>query len=324
MKSFLLTLFFLPSFFNYSNAQQSKDYREYNAAILKIEKSIIGENYRKALDEIESISNSYDFVFLRDYKIATQLAVYLKDFENAFKYLKLGISDGWTLNEIKKDKFLKPLTSMGQWNRIINEYDSLRSEYENGINQDIREMVQIMYKKDQKFALKYLFKIGQKAKEKYGERKGIPHTLRQMAKLKEIMAKQGYPGERIIGEGLWMTVILAHHNSVSKKFVVNDTLYPSLRPKLLEAISKGEMSPYNFAIIEDWNIAIKSDRQDIGYGYLDLPTKEEILKTNELRRNLNIRSIETRNSLVDIQEKTGMNFYLVGQPWVEGKIDVRN
>ena len=67
-------------------------------------------------------------------------------------------------------------------------------------------------------------------------------------------------------------------------------------------------------------VAVESERQDTGYGYLDLPTKEELSKTNELRRNLNIRSIETRNSLVDIQEKTGMNFYLAGKPWVEGKI----
>jgi hypothetical protein len=80
------------------------------------------------------------------------------------------------------------------------------------------------------------------------------------------------------------------------------------------------MNPYDFAFIEDWKIAVASDRQDIGYGYLDLPTMEELPKANKLRRNLNIRSIETHNGLVDIQEKTGMNFYLAGEPWVEGKI----
>ena len=47
----------------------------------------------------------------------------------------------------------------------------------------------------------------------------------------------------------------------------------------------------NFGFIKDWNIGVKSDRQDTGHGYLDLPTKEELSKTNELRRNLNIRSI---------------------------------
>lgn len=177
-----------------------------------------------------------------------------------------------------------------------------------------------MYKKDQKFAMKYLFKIGQKAKEQYGNKKGEQHTKQQNAELNSIMKSKGYPGEKIIGESQWVTTILAHHNSLSKGFVVNDTLYATLRSKLLKAISKGEMKPYNFAFIEDWKIAVASNRQYVGYGFLDLPTEEELPKTNELRRNLNIRSIETRNGLVDIQEKTGMNFYLSGKPWVVGKI----
>lgn len=324
MRALLFTLISLPTLFFYSNAQQLNDYSEYHKAILDVEKSIIEENYGKALEEIKTISKSYEFVFLRDYKIATQLAIHIRDFKTATKYLKLGIFNGWTLKEIKKDKSMEPFTSRNEWNAIKDEYDALRSEYDQRIDQELREVVQEMYKKDQRFAFKYLFKIGQKAKERYGNRKGVPHTQQQIAKLNGILESKGYPGEKLIGNSQWMTTILAHHNSVSKKFVVNDTLYPSLRLKLLEAISKGEMNPYDFAISEDWNIAIKSDRQDTGYGYLDLPSKGEISRCNELRHNLNIRSIETRNGLVDIQEKTGMNFYLAGEPWVDGKIVPRN
>jgi len=69
---------------------------------------------------------------------------------------------------------------------------------------------------------------------------------------------------------------------------------------------------------------LQSYRQDTGYGYLDLPSKEELSKCNELRRDLNIRSIEARNGLVNIQEKTGIIFYLNGEPWVEGKINPGN
>ncbi|MCK5441425.1 MAG: hypothetical protein KAJ23_06015 [Maribacter sp.] len=320
MRTLLLTTLFLSLHCYFLNAQNSTDYSEYLKTVLSIEELIIKENHQEAMDRMEEISSSYEFVFLKDYKIATQLAVHLRDFEKAFEYLKLGVSNGWTLKEIKKETFLKPLTFMGEWNGIKTEYNSLRSEYRNRIKLDLREAVQSMYKKDQKFALKYLFKIGQKAKEGFGNRKGVPHTRQQIAKLNSILESKGHPGEKLIGESQWMLTIY----SVSKEFVVTDTLYPSLRPKLLQAISKGEMSPYDFAIIEDWNIAIKSDCQDTGYGYLDPPTKEEISKSNQLRRNLTIRSIETRNSLVDIQEKTGMNFYLAGQPWLDGKIISRN
>jgi hypothetical protein len=324
MRLLLFVLLFLPALFHYSNTQQQEDYSEYHRTIQDIEKSIVAENYKEALDLMEEISNSYEFVFLRDYKIATQLAIYLKDFQSAFKYLKLGISNGWTLKEIKKNKFMKALTSKKEWSAVEDDYKVLRIEYDRRINDDLRREVKEMYKKDQKFAMKYLSKIGQKAKERYGNKKGVPHAQKQIAKLREMIKSQGYPGEKLIGGSEWITTILAHHNSVSKEFVVNDTLYPSLRPKLLRAIDMGEMNPYNFAFIEDWKIAVESDRQDTGYGYLDLPTEEEISKSNKLRHNLNIRSIETRNSLVDIQEKTGMNFYLAGKPWVDGKIISEN
>lgn len=303
-----------------AKAGEERDYRIYHQRVIEAEELIVSQNYDATLQVYEELFENYDYAFLRDYIIATQLAVHIKDFERAFKYLKFGVSDGWTLKEIKKNKFIRPLTSMKEWNRVEDDYEVLRSDYCKRIDEDLRDEVQKMYKKDQKFAFKYLFKIGQKAKERYGSEKGATHARQQIDQLNGIIATKGYPGVKLIGESQWMSTILSHHNSVSKEFVVNDSLYPSLRPKLLEAIVKGEMSPYDFAFIEDWKIAVKSNRQDTGYCFLDVPTKEEISKTNELRRNLNIRSIETRNGLVDIQEKTGMNFCLAGRPWVQGKI----
>lgn len=51
----------------------------YPKSILNIEEKIVRENYREALNEIEKLVGSFDFVFLRDLKIVTQLAVRLKD-----------------------------------------------------------------------------------------------------------------------------------------------------------------------------------------------------------------------------------------------------
>ena len=319
MRIIAFTFAFILSLFRGLYAQPT-EYSHYHKTVLKIEELTAKENYEQALDLMDGLCSSYTYVFLKDYKVAAQLAVQIKDFERAFDYLQLGISLGWTLKEIKKTPALKPLIAMAGWNRIKSEYDALRSDYEGRINQEIRAVVRKMYKKDQKFAIKYLFKLGQKAKERYGNKKGVTHTRQQIAQLQDILGANGYPGEKLIGESEWMSTILSHHNSVSKEFVVQDTLFPQLRPKLLEAISNGEMNPYDLAFIEDWYIAVKSDRKDAGYGYLDRPTKEEITTSNALREKLNIRSIELRNGLVDVQEKTGINFYLAGYPWVDGKI----
>ena len=155
MRTLVCTTFFLPVIFCFLYAQKATDYSDYHKAILSIEELIIEEGYREALDQMEELSNSYAFVFLRDYKIATQLAVHIQDFKIAFKYLELGISEGWTLKEIKKDKFMKPLIARKEWDHVLVNYEVLREKYTKRIDENLRDEVHEMYKKDQKFAYKY-------------------------------------------------------------------------------------------------------------------------------------------------------------------------
>lgn len=303
-----------------STAQKMVDYSEYHEQVLGIEESIANENYVKALKGMERLTSSFDYVFLRDLKIAVQLAHRLNENKMAYGFLRHAISHGLTLKEVKREKYLKPLTLGSDWKALKSDYDSLRAKYRSRVDGNLRNTVHGMYRSDQKFAFKYLFRIGQRAKERYGNEKGVQHAKEQMVKLAKILATKGYPGEKLIGETLWMSTILAHHNSISKTFVSQDTLYENVRPKLLRAIAKGEMNPYELAIIEDWRIAVLSDRGDAGYGYLNPPTVSAVARADSLRKGINIRSIALRNGLVDIQDKTGMNLYIDGYPWAVGKI----
>lgn len=301
-------------------AFQKTNYTDYHKAVLVVEEYITTEDYKQALSEIETIISSYDFVFLKEYKIAAQLALKVEDKPKAFQLLEKSIAAGWSLKQIKKERFLKPLTTSNHWASLVKKNLAMNQSYENKLNLDLQEVTKAMYKKDQKMAWKYLFRIGQKAKERFANKKVKPHALEQMKKLDSIIKVQGYPGEKLIGEPEWMSTILSHHNSVSDNFVKNDTLFDAMRPQLLKAITKGELNPYEFAMIEDWRIAITSDRQKTGYGYLEYLKPEEINTSDTLRKQLGIRSVGLRNQLVDIQEKTGMNFYLAGSGWVDGKI----
>jgi hypothetical protein len=116
--------------------------------------------------------------------------------------------------------------------------------------------------------------------------------------------------------------ILSHHNSISVEYAQRDTLYQFLKPKLLKAINDGQMSPFEFAIIDDWYLAVKNNRQEAGYGYLNPPSHSELSKSDALRQKVGLRTIEIRNRLVDIEHETGMNFYL-GNPWASGKINIK-
>lgn len=306
--------------FSFGLYSQNMDYTQYHQTILSIEESIAAEKYMQAMVQIDQLTTDYDFIFLKDIKIATQLAVHLNDQEKAFQFLEKGMAAGWSLKRIKKERFLKPLMKSNSWANLVEKYTKIHQSYQNKLNLKLREITKVMIKKDQKMAWKYLLKIGQKAKERYANKKIKPHALQQMKKLDSILEAVGYPGEKLIGESVWMSTILSHHNSVSDNFVKNDTLFEAIRPRLLKAIAKGELNPYDFAMIEDWRIAITSDRQKTGYGYLEYIKPEQVVASDALREKLGIRPIELRNKLVDIQEKTGMKFYLGGAGWVDGKI----
>lgn len=299
-------------------ANENYSYVNYHKQIIEAEELISEEKYSDALNKYEKIFSNYDFIFLRDYKIASQLALYVGKKEKAFTYIKEGIAAGWELKELKTNKFLAPLQVDSEWKAIEKEYDSLHSQYLARIDLSIREQVHKMFKKDQQKAFGALFRIGNKAKERYALKKYAPHSETQIKKLIKILENQGYPGEQLIGNNFWMSTILSHHNSITQEYVKKDTLYNFIKPILIQAFDKGQISPYEFALIDDWQKAVSFDRTVPGYGFLYPPNQLTLSMTDELRQAIGLRPVELRNKLIDVENKTGINFYL--PDWVKGKI----
>ena len=296
------------------------DYLKYHVQINGAETLISQEAFEDALIAYEQVFKIYDFIFLRDYKVAAQLALYLDEKQIALEIVRKGIAAGWELKDIKKNNFLKPLQEDPEWSAIEQSYSNLHSQFGTRIDWDLREKVHNMFKKDQKKAMGALFRIGNKSQERYGTKKFAPHSENQMYELIDILNNVGYPGEKIIGNNFWMSTIISHHNSISLEYVMKDTLYNYIKPKLFRAIENGEMSPYEFALIDDWQKAVVSERTVPGYGFLISPKDSTLLQTNELRQKIALRSIELRNKLVDVERKTGMDFYLPN--WIIGKISI--
>jgi hypothetical protein len=316
----LITLISLLTILIFGNplSDDRQNYWKYHEQINKAENFICDEHFKKALDLYFDVFNTFDFVFLRDYKIAAQLALYLNDKENAFKIIRNGLAAGWDLKSLRRNNYLSKLQNEPEWESIEEAYPEIRKNYYERIDDSTRVNVHKMFKMDQRKAMGALLRLGDKTREKYAMKKFAPHSEIQLKKLIKILDDQGYPGEQLIGNNYWMSTILSHHNSISKKYVNKDTLYNFIKPKLIEAIEKGQISPYEFAIIDDWYIAVSSERTQAGYGFLNPPLTSTLSETNKLRQRIGLRTIDLRNELVDISNETGMNFYL--PDWIEGKI----
>ncbi|MDO1450941.1 hypothetical protein Q0590_32000 [Rhodocytophaga aerolata] len=293
------------------------DYAQYHGQVMEAERLLAEEKYQQALVVYENLFHTYPFIFLREYQVATQLALQLKDTAKAGDYLKKGIAAGWSRKSIRKNTYLAPIQK-----DLREYYSSLNKQYQDRLDGEYRRQVKKMFAKDQWKALGALFTFSSKGQDRYAEKRFAPHSEKQVQQLIEMMAGKGYPGERLIGKNFWVTTILSHHNSISHRYVQADTLYPFIKPTLLAAIRSGYMSPEEFALIDDWYRAVKFNRQTEGYGYLNHPTRDGLSQVNALRRQIGLSPVEIRNRLVDLEMKTGMRFYLPGAPWVEGKISI--
>ncbi len=323
MKATVLTLWFLV-FLEPMAAKTNfdDDYFVYHTRIAQAEALITAGSFDQALEIYDQIDEAYSFVFLRDYQVATQLAWHLGRTSEAYEFLKLGIAGGWEMKSINKNTFLRALRETKAWTKIKDQYDSLRGVYLERMDLELRSEVRKMSLKDQKKALGALFRIGSNAQDRFGERKFAPQNEVRVRRLIEITKEKGYPGEKLVGFDPWAQGILSRHNSISRAYCKQDTLFPYLRPMLISAIGRGEMSPHNFAVIEDWFIAVESGWQTGSYGYLAELKEEDILRSNRLRTEIGLRKVETRNKLIEVQEQTQMDFYLPWWPKKNGKISI--
>uniref|UniRef100_UPI0040495718 hypothetical protein n=1 Tax=Fulvivirga sp. TaxID=1931237 RepID=UPI0040495718 len=102
-----------------------------------------------------------------------------------------------------------------------------------------------------------------------------------------------------------------------------DTLFDYVRPKLLDALDKGQISPIEFVLAEDWKVASESNHGEVAYGFLGPTLNTKTAKVaNSMRKKIGLRSVELRNQLIDIEEETSIDLYLPRNPWQDGKITI--
>ncbi len=296
-------------------ANSQNDYSFYHDEIIRIEELLIEGRFSEAINSYSELFDQFDFIFKRDLVVAAQCAAYEGLEKEAIEFTRMSLAFGAEFQEISKIPWLKIICG----NLKQGEIDSLKviKHYE---NDSLRQVVYDLYKKDQKMAIKSMFRIGSNSKTKYNERKFAPHSEEQLRVLTGIIKDHGYPGERLIGNDYWASTILSHHNSISMDYNKNDTLYLKVRPFLNDALKRGEISPFEYALIESWRITTVTEPDQVSYGFIGPKVKCGGEFCNKKRSEIHMRSIQNRNALVDLQEETGIDFMLPGKPWVSGKI----
>ena len=121
------------------NAQEN--YLNYHSKVIECEQLIVEGKYTLAIDTFDSLFSQFDFLFLRDINVATELSTYEKDYKSGLKFIRLGIKAGWTLESINKNDNLKSLREQPEWRKVIATYDSLHTIYLSRLNLQIKEQL---------------------------------------------------------------------------------------------------------------------------------------------------------------------------------------
>ena len=100
--SLKITVFF------YSQAHAQQNYFKYHQQVNEINTSISEERYEAALKTYYELFSAYSFIFLRDYKVASQLAMKVGHKDQVFKMIRKGIASGWGWKSLKSHPVFKP------------------------------------------------------------------------------------------------------------------------------------------------------------------------------------------------------------------------
>ena len=282
---------------------QKNDYLDYHKEIIKVEEHIVNRRFSESLKIYHNLLDKFEHVFLRDVKIAAQLSAYINDTDNLFYFLEKGMKRGWTLKEIIKNEHLRKFKTDNRWIKLKDNQDQFKKEFDQSINLELRTEIKEMLVKDQKRAMRVALTPVKKWRDRYTNRKFVPNNREQVSRINKIIDQIGYPGEKIIGDKSWVTVIISHNE--------HDTIYNELRPKLYRAFERGEISAIELAIVESWRTVVNTGWKDKSFVIWDQKIgKNEATNADSLRNTIGLRSIELNNKLIETEKELKMKFYL--------------
>jgi len=218
-----------------------QNYLNYYETINKAEIASLDKDFRKSDSIYQVAFQLVEKPFKDDYLLAALNSEKINDFQKSYSYLKSGISVGLTIKKIKKEftKFKKAK----QWRLLKKEFELIRDKYQNSLDLPLRNELMEMVNKDQ--AVRHpIFGSWKKMK------KTDNHNYKRLLEIIKANNEK-WPGRVSIGDGnekgkyaFGEITIMLHH--FSKEEVNN------LKPILIEAILKGDLSPHSVAYPLDY------------------------------------------------------------------------
>ena len=286
----------------------AQDYIEYHRIINRIDEDVIKNEYYLAIERLDSLYENFDFIYSRHCFKALQICCVSQDSLNADKWLKKSFIQGVPIWMVRSNDLTKNVFKYSTIKTTIEQYDSLRSIYNNSINLELRNKIDSLFEIDQKYTRKVNdgFIL---LRHTYHGLRWLRNNKKQFKILNEIIEKYGYPGEKLIGlpkciqdsaqyikqfnyHGPLLRetdayIMLIHYCSNPRKTDINN--------KLLENVKLGNLPPYQYGALNDF-IAKWGKKKNNDINYYNVwhrdPDKSNEAEIDRRRNSIGLNSYE--------------------------------
>ena len=205
--------------------------------------------------------------------------------KKAFELIRKLILKGDDLNYLKDIDAFQNIIHSNKWSELEKNYDLLHDDYLSSINLELREKIKEMRRVDQLY----------KQRDSYDQQKSDSIDVINEKELKQIVAKYGYPDERVIGG-----------YKIDNQFYHPDILlfhfddYDYWTKTLTELIKKGQAPPQSLGnFVDSYQRRVKEEKKYI-YGMYDNVGENKIIvfeKLDERRVSIGLPTMELQSTL---------------------------
>lgn len=290
------------------------NYLEYHSEINKAEELFTHERFHESLTKYDSVFQKFEYVFLKDYIIAAQIAILSGENTKATEWLKIALSQGYDCNCLNRISVFKDYIKSDQWKDLAANDVNLKTQYQKNINLDLHYEFHHRYKQEQ---------------ESKGQRKKyVSIVYSNYFRIKSLMDSIPFPSERIIGiddESIFPTSSGGKlRNCEASNSKVIPTLLHYDNPitdigfkKFEEAIISGHLHPRQFAYIYSFETNYVSRLSENKYqnpprlpkywfNYAFGKQTGNLKQVNIDRESFGICSLEIDKAKIEIAEQYGL------------------
>lgn len=298
-----------------------QNYVEYQSIINRIDEDVINNKYYLAIERLDSLYENFDFIYSRHCFKAVQICCVSQDTINAKKWLEKSFIQGVPIWMIRTNDLTKNVFKYSTTQNTIEQYESLRTIYNNSINHDLRNKIDSLFEIDQQYTRKVNdgFIL---LRHTYHGLRWLKNNKNQFEILNEIIDKYGFPGERLIGlpKIIDDSVQFVKHFNYYGPFLGETNTYimlihyysnprAEINDKLLENVKLGNLPPYQYGALNDfmarWGKKKYGDFKYYNVWHKDPDNSNEV-EIDRRRNSIGLNSYEKQkrnNSIWDERRK---------------------